>query len=85
MQHWAGGLSGKAAVLCGSVYSWALHSADRAGIVGAWKLICFCFPKLDFRAFDVSFNFPFCKKDGALQEFNTAAGDFYNLVSEFYF
>lgn len=40
---------------------------------------------LDFRAFDISFNFPFFKKDGAFQEFNTAARDFYSLVSEFYF
>lgn len=39
---------------------------------------------LDFRAFDISFNFPFCEKDGVFQ-FNTAAGDLYNPVSEFYF
>lgn len=43
------------------------------------------FPKLEFRAFDISFNFPFCKKDGAFREFNIAAGDFYNLVSELCF
>lgn len=41
-QHWAGGLSRKPAVLHSSFYSWALHSSDRAGIVCAWKLVCFC-------------------------------------------
>lgn len=56
-----------------------------------WNSLCLethlflLFPKLDFRAFDISFNFHFCKKDGAFLKFNIAAGDFYNLVSEFYF
>lgn len=42
IQHRAGGVSHKPAVLCGSFYSWALQSSARAGIVCAWKLICFC-------------------------------------------
>lgn len=43
--------------LC-NFYSQVLHSSDRAGIVCLETRLFLPFPKLAFRAFDISFNFP---------------------------
>lgn len=43
-------------------YSRALHSSDRAGIVCVETRLFLPFPKLAFRAFDISFNFPSVRK-----------------------
>lgn len=43
--------------LC-NFYSQVLHSSDRAGIVCLETHLFLPFPKLAFRAFDISFNFP---------------------------
>lgn len=70
---------------------WQFLFVSAAVFCQGWNSLCLetrlflLFSMLDFRAFDISFNFPFFKKDGAFQEFNTAARDFYSLVSEFYF
>lgn len=86
IQHWAVGESHKLAVQHDSFYSHSLRVSSKTERACAWRLVCFLmFPKLVFSTLDISFNFPFCKKDDAFHELNTAAGDFYNLVSEFYF